>query len=143
MAFENKIKYEVINPTSNSDSNYEDFEYLLQWYGRKGQFYQRMFTDWEITYNVDNEIINIQNSDEIKNIPQSEDRSRKLIAEDITINDLEEMTSIFVAKEVKRVFKDGTTINVGILPGSVKYKKSGSRFDLEINIVEHERPLNT
>ena len=100
------IKLET--PKSESDSNYEQFEFMLAWYGRDGSFYQYLFTDWRNKYKVNARALNLTKEEIISNIIQSEEREIRLTAENLTLNDEIVLRSILVSKLIIRLFKDGT-----------------------------------
>jgi len=133
------IKLET--PKSASDSNYEEFEYMLAWYGRDGSYYNYLFTDWEESQDVNGIALNLTDRENIRNIIQSEEREVRLTVEDLTLNDLKVISSVFVAKRIIRVFKDGTFEYVGIVNNSQEYRQTDGRYNLTFDIIQYEIPL--
>lgn len=133
MAFEDKI-FEVVTPKSESDSNYEDHEYILCWYGRDGGFLQWMFEDREFDIEVDSGVINERDEDEIRSLITSERRTVTLFAEDLTYNEIVVMGSLLSSDKIIRLKKDGTVENVAIESNSYNYRKSDGRYNLNFQI---------
>lgn len=142
--------YKYIRPKSVGDTNYEDFEYLLAWYGRNGAFHQYMFTDYKQQNNIDSQPINLDDGDKIKSLVQNEERKITLTAENLTYNDFIAMGSICVAPEIIRVYKTGGTLatatgnsfeRVAIDSNSWEIRKTDLRYNLTFNIILESIPL--
>lgn len=133
MAFQSKI-YQVVEPKSEVDSNYEVYEYLLCWYGRNGGFYQFMFTDRETQVRVNSEVINERSESEIRSLIKSEVRMVSLSAEDLTKNEIQILGSLLSSSRIIRLKKDGTFEYVAIESNSYKYRESGGRYNLSFDI---------
>lgn len=133
--------YKLVRPTSKTDSNYEDFEFLLAWYSRSGQYINYMFTDWENEQDNRGVVLNRLDSDKIEAIHASEERQVNFVFENITKNDLIIYSSILSAKKVLRVFKDGSTERVGVNPGDFRYRQTAGRYNLEISVTLYEKAL--
>lgn len=133
--------YKKVIPKSKADSNYEEFEFLLGWYGRDGQFITKMFTDFEVNDQVQAGFINLSSTTDLQNIIESKSRNRQVVAEDLTLNDLKVLSSIYEAKKIIRIKKDGTAERIGLLNNSVKYRQSGARYDLPIDLILAEEAL--
>lgn len=131
----------VVTPTSELDSNYEEFEYMLCWYGRDGSFLAYLFTDWEESNNTNASYLNISDKTKITNIIESEERPVRLVAEDLSLNDLKVLTSIFSAKKIIRLFKDGSTERIGIEGNSNRFRQTDGRYNLTFDIIQYERAL--
>jgi hypothetical protein len=140
MAIQSAI-YKVERPKSLDDSNHEQFEYLLAWYSKSGQYIQYLFTDWNYRQQNKNSILNRLSKAKINTIHGSEERTVTVTAENVTLNDLMIYTSILSAKEVVRVFKDGTTERVGIDSNSFGYRQTDARYNFEFDIVLYEKAL--
>ena len=126
------LKY--IIPDSESDSNYADFEFMLVWKHRNGAYCQYLFTDWEHSRSIDAKPINKDDSDNMENLIKSVERVVTLTAEDVSLNDLEAISSILEAKKILRLYKDGTTERIGLDNNSFDYQQSGKRYNLKFNI---------
>jgi hypothetical protein len=133
--------YRLVEPKSETDSNYEQFEFVLAWYGRNGEYINYMFTDWEGQNNYSVSQINIQSQSDLQNIIGQETRNITVWAENITINDLHVLSSIFQAKKILRIFKDGTIERIGIANNSLGYRQTNGRYDMKIDIILYERAL--
>lgn len=142
--------YKYIRPKSVDDSNYEEFEYLLAWYGRNGAYHQKMFTDHEQENDIDGQPLNLKDEDYIQSLIQSEERQIMLTAENLTYNDYIAMTSIMVATRIIRVYKTGGTLatdsgnsfeRVTIVPGSWRIRKTDLRYNLSFSILLRSIPL--
>lgn len=131
----------VETPKSASDSNYEEFEFMLSWYGRDGSFYTQLFTDWREDQDVNARALNLSDKTKIQNIILSEERGVRLTIEEVTLNDLKILSSVLVAKNIIRTFKDGTTENIGIKGNSQVFKQSDGRYNLVFDIVQYEKAL--
>ena len=115
--------------------NYQ-YEYVLEWFGRGGEYYQWLFTDWQNDIKVNSEVINEKN-DNIKNIGIDETNTIELYFEDMSINDFDYLRSILTAKEIRRVLESGIEY-CSVMPGSFKYKQSGLRFDGSFRIMKQK-----
>lgn len=133
------IKLET--PVSDSDSNYEQFEFMLAWYGRDGSFYNYLFTDWREGQDVEARALNLTKKTKITNIILSEERSVRLTVEELTLNDLKIISSVMVAKNIIRTFKDGTTERIGINGNGHIFQQSDGRYNLTFNIMQYEKAL--
>ena len=133
--------YKLETPTSATDSNYSEFEYMLFWYGCDGSAYQYLFTDWEEQQRVRAGYLNIQNKDKLQNIIASEERPVKLVAEDLTLNDLKVLQSILVSKIIIRLYKDGTTERIGLEGNSNSWRQTDGRYNLEFDVIQYEKAL--
>lgn len=133
MAFESKT-YKLVIPKSESDSNYEDHEYLLMWYGRDGGLYMKMFTDAEYSIKVDTEIINERDEDEMDSMVLGEQRNITLFAEELSLNDLGIMGGLISTGLAIRLLKDGTTERYALDSNSYSYRKSEGRFNVSFDI---------
>lgn len=133
--------YKLETPTSSTDSNYAEFEYMLYWYGRDGSAYQYLFTDWEEQQRVMAGYLNVQNKAKLQNIIASEERPVKLVAEDLSLNDFKALQSILVSKIILRLYKDGTTERIGIESNSSSWRQTDGRYDLEFDVIQYEKAL--
>lgn len=115
--------------------NYE-YEFVLEWFGRGGEYYQYLFTDFERSIGSRATLINEKNSN-IRNIDIDETNTFKLYVEDISLNDIDYISSIMVASKVRRVNESGVDY-FAVVPGSFRYKQSGLRFDLEFMVVKQK-----
>ena len=131
----------LIQPDSASDSNYEEFEYLIEWYSTKGAYYQRMFTDWENSDSVSNDVTNRGDSAKIKNTPIAEDRNITITFEDITLNDLKQYKSILKAPLINRVLKDGTRERLAIEGQRINYGQTETRYNFSVTLILYEQAL--
>ncbi len=133
--------FKLETPVSESDSNYEEFEFMLGWYGRDGSFYSYLFTDWEESQDVDARVLNISDPDKLSSIILAEERAVRLVAEDLTLNDLKIISSIFIAKNIIRIFKDETTERIGIAGNSQTFKQTDGRYNLTFDVLQYEKAL--
>lgn len=133
------IKLET--PVSDSDSNYEQFEFMLAWYGRDGSFYNYLFTDWRESQDVEARALNLTKKTKITNIILSEERPVRLTVEELTLNDLKIISSVLVAKNIIRTFKDGATERIGINGNGQVFQQSDGRYNLTFNIMQYEKAL--
>lgn len=134
MAFDKEIYFEIVTPKSESDSNYEDHEFLLCWFGRNGAFYQYMFYDLETEVRVSGEVVNDRDKDEILTIINSEQRDITLYVEDVSKNDFEVITSLLSTEKIIRLKKDSTYERMAIVPGTYSYMLSDARYNLRFDV---------
>lgn len=134
------IKIET--PLSESDSNYEEFEFMLAWYGRDGSFYNYLFTDWRESQDVDARALNLNVKTKLSSIILSEERPVKLTAEDLSLNDLKIVGSVLVAKKILRVFKDGTTERIGLVGNSNDWQQTNGKYTFSFDILQYEKALS-
>ena len=143
MAIQNELIYELVTPKSESNPDFEEFEFLLEWYDRNGALNQYLFTDWENETRVRGEVLNIKDESKLSNLLNQEQRSVGLIAENISLNDVRVISGIAVAKRIRRRFKDGTMENVGVDRNRFRHRQLDGRYDIEIGIVLFEKALPT
>lgn len=133
--------YKLVRPNSSDDSGYEDFEFLLAWYSKTGQYINYLFTDWENEQENENVILNRLNVDKMQSVHSSEYRRVTLTFENVTRNDLLIYSSVLQAKKAVRVFKDGTFQRVGINSTSLSYRQTDGRYNFEISVELYEKDL--
>ncbi len=133
--------YKKVIPESENDSNYEAFEFVLAWYGRDGQLIVKMFTDWEANDQTDTANINLSDKNNLQNVIGGQKRDRTLTAEDLTLNDLQVLSSIFEAKKIIRVYKNGSFERIGLSANSFKYRQTDARYNLTIKVILCELAL--
>lgn len=134
MAFENEQIFEIVTPESENDSNYEEHEFLLCWYGRDGGYYQYMFTDRETVVSIDSDVINEKIQNDIRARVTSEERVVELFAEDLTKNQLTVIGGLLGAEKIIRLKKDDSFEYVGMLSNSYRYRESGGRYNLSFRV---------
>lgn len=115
--------------------NYDD-EFVLEWFGRKAEFYQYLFTDWENVRATSAVIINEKNTN-IRNIGIDESNVIELYLDDVSRNDLDYLSSLMVAPKIRRVKKSSLEYYT-IMPGSFQYKQSGLRFNVKFRIMKQK-----
>lgn len=127
--------FQVIRPKSLSNSDYEAFEYLINWIGRDGSYYQFMFYDAELDLNVSNEVINTQDASNIQSLVSKVGQGIALHADDLSLNDLKIIGQLFENKYVNRIFKDGTTERYAPAANSFKYRLMDGRYEVDFKLV--------
>lgn len=140
MAINPKILKYIV-PDSESDSNYANFEFMLVWKHRNGGYCQYLFTDWEHSRSIDAESINSDDSDNMENVIKSVERVVTLVAEDISLTDLEAISSILEAKKILRLYKNETTERIGLVNNSFDYRQSGKRYNLTFDIILYNKAV--
>ncbi len=143
MSIDSKI-FQVLTPASDADMDAIDFELLLTWRGRKGQYYNYLFTDWENKQKNSNTILNLESITALENIPFALNRTIDLVIEDISLNDLQEYLSVLSAKLI--VMKSGVNGSsyeerVGIVDSSSRFKQSGKRYNFNFTIQRYDKEL--
>lgn len=126
--------YKLIRPKSLNDSNYEQFEYLIRWIGRDGAEYIYMFYDAVLQNSVRNQIINSEDEDLIESLPEKEERSLTVTANDLSLNDLNVILEMFSNKFVVRLKKDGTTERLVPKSNSSNRRLRDGRYDIKIEL---------
>lgn len=127
--------YQLITPESESDSNYEAFEFLLAWHGKNGEYLNYLFTDWESVKEYQTINANLNDSEKLSNIISDVREQISLVAEDLTLNDYNILSSIAQAKLIYRVYKDGTKERIAIDSNSLQKRESNGRYDMSFNII--------
>lgn len=148
MALLDTKRFTIITPESDSNIIFEEYEFLLNWYNRQGCQVQWMFTDWENRQRVSNTPVNVEDEDRISTLPQSEMRTIKLVAEDITRQEVILFESLMVAKIVYRVFRiDSQMYEAGgvqryaIINPRITRIQSKQRFRVDVELQEIEPTL--
>lgn len=126
--------FKIVRPKSLTDSNYEDYEYLIRWIGRDGADYQKMFYDAEFDQAVSGTIINELDPDNIEQLIDSESRNIKLYCNDLSKNDIIIIGSLFANKFVTRLKKDGTVERYAPDSNSFNYRLMNGRYEVEFNL---------
>ena len=132
--------FEIVYPRSYSDESYEDYEYLLCWYGRDGAFYQYMFYDIDIRTRVSANVINSEDSDRIESLITKESRTATLYAEDLSLNDVQIIAQMFANKKIIRLFKDGTTERIALESNSYNRNLTDGRYTISFDIALSDLP---
>lgn len=131
--------FEIIRPKSLTDSSYEKYEYLLRWIGRDGSDYQFMFFDAEIETKVKANTINIENPDTVESLIISEENTINLVAEDLSLNDVDVIGEMFANKYVTRIFKDGSVKRYAMDSNSYKKRLYNLRYNVEFSIIDSNK----
>lgn len=127
--------FKLIRPKSLIDEAYADYEYLLRWIGRDGSDYQYMFYDAEISNRVDTEVINQEDSDNIRSLINRVGQSITLTTGDLTKNDLTIIAQILENPRVTRLKKDGTVEYYAPDSNRFNYRLMDGRYELEFDLV--------
>lgn len=130
----------VVVPNSYINSIYEEYEWLLEWYNKEGTPTYYMFFDWEAEDITETTPINVA-SDEIQSLINAQERNITIVAEDVKREDLAAFQSLQVAKNVARIYKDGTRERVAIKSSSISYVNSKQRYRIELKIQRRQVDL--
>jgi len=131
---------QYIIPESETNPDAELWEYFLMWKAVDGETYCWLFTDFERKTSIDGNVINSKSQNITKSFEGAE-RAVTLVAEDLTENQFEIISSITRAKVVIRAFKNGTTENLAVKTSNFIFLKSQFRYNFEIEIAEVELPI--
>lgn len=126
--------YELIRPKSLNDPAYEDYEYLLRWIGRDGSDYNYMFYDVEVNTRIRNDVVNSEDSDNIKAIIDKVQNSVTLTANDLTLNGLQLISQILEQTQIQRIKKDGTVDYYAPDSNRFQYRLKNGRYNLEFTL---------
>lgn len=129
-------KFYIEYPKSQSDSNYEEFEYLIRWMGRDGSDYLYMFYDAEISLKVNGSVINRRDDDNIQSLVDRVANEIMLTANDLSKNDLLVIGQILEQKYVTRILKDGTTERYAPDGGSFRYRLLDGRYNIIFKLIK-------
>lgn len=131
--------YELRTPKSDTDANYEEFEYYLVWQGRQGNILNYLFTSWETNRAVDTSIVNSKDAEGMYNKISDISDTVTLSAENLTLNDLKIYSSVIESKVVTRVYKDGAQERVGLVGNSLKWVETEGRYDMTFDILLYKQ----
>lgn len=134
-------KFQIIRPESLTNSDYEEFEYLIRWIGRDGADYQLMFTDVEIRQQTRGEAINTESSTNIENALTRESRAVTLFADDLSRNDLDIVLMIFANRFVTRLKTDGTIERFAPDENSFRKRLSDGRYEISFKLIASDLPV--
>lgn len=126
--------FEVIYPKSHNNAAYAVYEYMLCWYGRDGGWYQYLFYDAEIKEDVDNGVINAEDPEYFSSIVKDHERTVRLVAEDLTLNDIDVMAQLMSNKQIIRLYKNGTSERIVPVMGSYKRNETDGRYNISFRI---------
>ncbi len=136
MAILTEVVLKIIRPDSFYDASAEAYEYFLNWYGSDGGFYVWMFYDFVEKSKVQGEIVSA-NSPNINKIFESATNQITLNCENLSENEFDVISKITRAKNLFRVFKDGSKERLAIISTNATKRKSDFRYDFEI-VVQKE-----
>lgn len=125
--------YSINTPLSESDSFYEDFEYMLLWVAPGGGYMQYLFTSWSIKDEIDSTTIN-SNTTNISRLIKTHKNFITVYAEDVELNDFVALKTILSAKEVRRLKKDGTTEKIVSIGKELAYINTAGQYNLQIDL---------
>jgi hypothetical protein len=128
--------FKIIRPDSVTDPTAVSYEYFLNWYGTDGGFYVWMFYDFVERANTTGEIVS-ENSPNINKIFESSETQITLNCENLTENQFDVIKKIIRAKNIFRVFQNGTFERLAIISTNYNKRKSNFRYDFEI-VVQKE-----
>lgn len=130
-----------VTPSSLELSNKEAYEYLICWYSPFGGIRQWMFSHTnggrEDAYNL-NRIEGLTN---IRSIPNMEENEVECNAVSLSREDLEYLRSIMQSPRHFIVKKDGSTIPIAVLNGSVKQPNQLKDLEFRLRFVYKEPDL--
>ena len=135
--------YDIIFPESFFVPEKEENEFYIRWFDRAGKEQSFMFTNWEVKGKVSTEIINDNDKDKLQSIIKDEVEDYNLIAENLTLNEVEVLRSLKVSKLVLRQFKSGEVERFAIKGSSFRYLQNGNRYNLTFSVRKVKNPLMT
>lgn len=141
MAIADEKIFKIITPKSEADPDYEAYEFMLTWIGRKGEPYQWLFEDWTESVQTETMPINEAEADTVRTLVEDETVNLTMVAENITPNELSVLRSIPVAKEAYRLFKDGTLEPLAIVSTSYTLDGQKQRYRFTITVQQKRRQL--
>ena len=125
--------YEIVRPKSLTNSDYEDFEYLIRWIGRDGADYQYMFYDAELSNSIKNEIIN--DTGNVEALISAINKKITLTATDLSKTDLLVIGELLENKFVTRLLKDETIERYAPDSNSFKYRLMDGTYSIEFDLI--------
>ncbi|RLD69225.1 MAG: hypothetical protein DRI95_00605 [Bacteroidetes bacterium] len=128
----------LVRPDSLSDATAETYEYMLFWIGANGSPNYWLFEDFIKSLIVKGTVINTENEN-INKLFQSAKNTVSLIAEDLTLNEVENIETILRAKELRKYSKDNTFEKLAIITSKSKYMQSDFRYNFKIEIAEIDK----
>ena len=131
----------VVFPKSNEQPEFERYEFMLAWIGRKGEPYQFLFENWSESTDTDVLPINVPNGTRNRNVPIDELTSVTLFANDLTLNEVEVLKSVKVAKNIYRLFKDGTLEQLTISGQNSILDQQKNRYQFSVTVQLPRRVL--
>ena len=130
---------EVVYPKSATDPDFEQYEFMLAWIGRKGEPYQYLFEDWnEFTAN-ENQPLNEAGSTNVRTVVLDEVTTVTLTVNDISRNDLEVFKGLKSARFVYRLFKT-SILPIAIISQSTEITGQKNRYNFSVS-VQMPRPV--
>lgn len=136
----NFVIVKVVIPDSYTDYSMREYEWLLEWFSKEGTPAYYLFTDWTNRDRTSTQPINITN-DSIQTLIKNEDREVLLVAEDIPKENIEAFRSLAVAKNIARLFTDGSRERVAIKNPMLSYVQSKQRYKFEFTIQRRQSDL--
>lgn len=123
--------FKVVRPDSMTDSDAESYEFLLQWYGVDGGFYEWMFYDNITREKVTGSIVSA-NTANVNKVFEKSENVTILTAENLTKNQFEVIKKIVRAKNIFRVYMDGTHERFAIVTSQNEQRLSDNNYNFEI-----------
>lgn len=141
MASINEIICELIRPDSDTNIEYELYEYLLTWKDKTGVQIQWLFTDWTSRKETEREPINLSDPDKIQSLISDSSRVVELVAEDIKRDEREAFEALFDSKKCFRLYRNDSTYfeqgsyeRLAVLNNSMVWINSKQRFRVTIQV---------
>ena len=132
------VKFNI--PESEYNSDAEKWEFYIAWQSVDSGVYNWLFTDFRAKLEVSGEVINSDNENITKKF-KSTTNTFILIAENLTLNELETIQSILKAKVIRRYYKDNTYDNLAIVSKNNSYQHSDGRYDFKFEVQKVQNPL--
>ena len=129
-------KFELIRPRSLQNTDYEPFEFVIRWVGRNGAEYLYLFYDARLQRRVNSEVVNQEDEDFLQSMIMSENRSVRLKADNLSLNDLNVILQIFGNKTVDRLKKDGTSERMAPDANTYNYRLMDGRYEIEFDLIQ-------
>lgn len=122
-----------IVPQSVTNADYEKYEFFLVWQDANGGVCSWLFEDFTSKKEVSGDVIN-SNSENITKVFKESTNKIFLVAEDLTENEFDVLSSIVNAKIVRRYFKNNSYVNLAILTSEVIKKHSQYNYTFEVEV---------
>lgn len=128
---------EVRRPKSLTDPNYEQYEYMLFWFGNDGGVYSWIFENKIESEKINSEIYNTKTAN-IQKIFEDVNKTIEITAEDLTENQFDTIATVLKSKNVFRMFKNGTFDKITIGTDQLEKRQTDGRFNLRLQIVTQQ-----
>lgn len=135
--------FRSIIPPSVDNSNHERLEYFLVWISPNGGVRQWLFANTENQERERVRNFTVESSSNIRSIPYEDRKTITLEAQSLDGESFDYVKSILRSNLIQRVYKDGTSIPLGIEASRTRRDNELKEFEISITVIHQEEDTLT